>query len=87
MNRTIKEKLTTTPQTVEELYVYGQLGIEEIEKVTERFDLSCKKCGSVDVSIIGESGNDGYCETCTSPWTRFAIKCGKCGNGVGIRMY
>ena len=49
--------------------------------------LSCVSCGSDDVEIIGEAGDDGYCESCTSPWTRFAIKCTKCGTAIGIKMY
>lgn len=71
--------------TLEELYSSGELKLDELKKVKEKFNISCKFCKSDDIAIMVEGDNDGYCETCSSPYARATIKCKECGQGISIR--
>jgi len=72
---------------IKELHEFGQLSVETIAEIEDVFSLTCRKCESNDVKILGERGDDGYCETCTSPYARFAFKCRNCGNAIAVKMY
>lgn len=71
--------------TIEELYASGELKMEEIKKVKEKFTLRCNFCSSEDIAMMVEGDNDGFCETCDSPYARFTIKCKGCGQGISVR--
>lgn len=71
--------------TLEELYGSGELTLEELKRVKEKFTLTCNHCQNQDIAIIVEGDDDGYCETCSSPYGRATIKCKKCGQGISIR--
>jgi len=71
--------------TLEEIYGSGTLTLEELGKVRNKFDITCKFCKSTEIAIMVESDDDGYCETCSSPYARATIKCKDCGNGISIK--
>lgn len=71
--------------TLEQLYASGELTIDEIKKVKERFTLRCNSCKNEDIALMCEKDDDGYCDTCSSPYARFTIKCKQCGQGISIR--
>ena len=70
---------------IEELYSSGELTLDELKKVKEKFTLVCNQCSSKDIAIMVEGDDDGYCETCSSPYARATIKCKNCGQGISIR--
>lgn len=72
-------------EQIETLYADGELTIEEISKVREKFTLICNFCKNNDIALITKTDNDGYCDTCSSPYARFTIKCKNCGQGISIR--
>lgn len=71
--------------TLDELYSSGELKMDEVKRVKEKFTLRCNACQSEDIAIMTEYDDDGYCETCSSPYSRFTIKCKTCGHGISIR--
>lgn len=71
--------------TIDELYASGELEMREIKRVKEKFYIICAKCSSPDIAIMTQIDDDGYCETCSSPYARFTIKCTACGQGISIR--
>ncbi len=71
--------------TIEELYTIGELTLEELGKIRNKFNISCKFCNSADIAIMVEGDDDGYCETCSSPYGRATIKCKECGQAITIR--
>lgn len=71
--------------TIEELYVSGELTMDEIKRVKEKFTLICNFCKSDDIALMVKGDDDGYCETCSSPYARFIIKCKECGQGISVR--
>lgn len=70
---------------IEQIYASGELTVEELGRVREKFIISCKFCKSSDIAIMTETDDDGYCESCSSPYARATIKCKQCGQGVSIR--
>lgn len=70
---------------IEEIYASGEISIDNLQRVREKFHILCAKCGSNEIAIMIESDDDGYCETCSSPYARATIKCKKCGQGISIR--
>lgn len=78
MNESLKKQ-------IEMLYVSGELTIEEISRVKEKFSFVCNFCQNTDIALITKTEDDGYCETCSSPYALFTIKCKKCGQGISIR--
>jgi hypothetical protein len=71
--------------TLEELYASGELELKNLKKVKAKFTLTCNYCQSSDIAIMVEGDDDGYCETCSSPYGRATIKCKDCGQGISIR--
>lgn len=71
--------------TIDELYASGELEIEELKRIKEKFEIKCRFCGNDDIAIMVEGDDDGYCESCSSPYARATIKCKKCGQGISIR--
>lgn len=70
---------------IEELYSSGELTLDELNRVKDKFTLTCKFCKSEDIAIMVEGDDDGCCETCSSPYARATIKCKECGQGISIR--
>lgn len=71
--------------TIDELYAYGELSLDELGRVRDKFDISCRFCKSTEIAIMVEGDDDGYCKTCSSPYARATIKCKNCGQGISIR--
>lgn len=71
--------------TLEEIYSSGEITLEEAQKIRNKFTLTCNHCASKDVAIMTEMDDDGYCETCSSPYARATIKCIGCGQALSIR--
>lgn len=78
MNQELRNK-------IEQLYACGELKIEELKRVKEKFTLVCNFCKSDDIAIMVKKDDDGFCETCSSPYAIATIKCKKCGQGISIR--
>ena len=57
----------------------------EAKKIRHKFTLTCNFCKSNAVAIITKSDDDGYCDTCTSPYAVATIKCVDCGQAISIR--
>lgn len=72
-------------EKIEEIYASGELSVSEFKQVKNKFTLRCNFCKSEDIAIITETDDDGYCDTCSSPYARCTIKCKQCGQGVSIR--
>lgn len=72
-------------KTVEELYSMGELNMAQVKQIKRFFSLRCKKCKSGEIAILTEKDDDGYCDTCSSPYSRFTIKCIECGNAISVR--
>lgn len=70
---------------IEEIYASGELNLDNFKLVRNRFSLACNFCKSGEIAIITKKDDDGYCETCSSPYARVTIKCKNCGQGVSIR--
>ena len=78
MNKKIEEKIET-------LYASGELTMKELKRIKEKFTLSCNFCQSKNIAIMVKNDDDGYCETCSSPYAIATIKCKDCGQGISIR--
>ncbi len=78
MKKELKEK-------IEQIYASGELTMAEAKKIKEKFTLICNFCKNSDIAIMVQGDDDGYCETCSSPYARATIKCKKCGQGISIR--
>ena len=72
-------------EQIDEIYASGELEMSEIKRVKEKFTLLCNFCKNSDVAIMVEGDDDGYCDSCSSPYARVTIKCKKCGQGISIR--
>lgn len=71
--------------TVEEIYAMGELDVNNLGRLREKFTIFCAHCGSKDIAFKVESDDGGYCDTCSSPYARCTIKCKECGQAVSIR--
>lgn len=71
--------------TLETLYASGELSVKQIKDVKMKFKLTCTHCDSSDIALMNEMDDDGYCDTCSSPYALFTIKCKACGQGISIR--
>lgn len=63
----------------------GWVDIKDARKIKEFFSLKCNFCGNENIKILTEAGDDGYCETCSSPYAMATIKCMKCGAAISIK--
>lgn len=72
-------------EKIEQIYAYGECSLDDLQKIRQKFLITCAFCQSQEIAIITESDDDGYCETCSSPYARATIKCKKCGQGISIR--
>ncbi len=70
---------------IEQIYADGECSINELKKIREKFTIACNFCKSTDIAIITQTDNDGYCDTCSSPYARATLKCKQCGQGISIR--
>lgn len=70
---------------IEQIYSSGECSLDELQKIRQKFSITCNFCKGSDVAIMTESDDDGYCETCSSPYARATIKCKSCGQGISIR--
>lgn len=67
------------------LYSSGELALEDLKRLKEKFNLICSHCGSAETAIMVKNDDDGYCDTCSSPYAIATIKCKDCGQAVSIR--
>lgn len=67
------------------LYSNGLLGMREMKKLKEKFNLSCAHCKSEDVRVMVKGDDDGYCDTCSNPYAKVVFKCTVCGQAIGFK--
>lgn len=70
---------------IEEIYACGEITLEEMKKIKSLFLITCLFCKNTNISVMTENDDDGYCDSCSSPYARCTIKCTDCGRGISIR--
>lgn len=72
--------------SVEKLYASSLFGVDDMQKLREKFTIACAHCKSGDVAIMVKGNDDGGgCDTCGPMVEGIAVfKCRECGQAIAF---